>query len=124
MYLLIDNSSDDLVLSYSLNGQAIKQLIVKNGEVLPTINRLFKKNKLTINDLSGIAVVVGHGRFTATRIAVTVANTLAFANHIPAIAVNNSNDDWLQLVKQATVGHYVSAKYSGEAHLGSPKSPL
>ena len=83
------------------------------------IDKMLKKRKKKISDLLGVAVVVGLGRFTATRIAVTVANTLSFALRIPVTAVNSADIERAEkLLRGKRAGVYVSAKYSGEARIG------
>jgi len=124
MFLLIDNSKDDRL-----------SLVIKAGDInlagdaptddlvglLENIDKFFKKNRLKINELEGIAVVVGQGRFTLTRIAVTVANTLAYALHIPVAGVMSASEDWVQKLSVQPVGQYISAKYSAEPNIGKPK---
>jgi tRNA threonylcarbamoyl adenosine modification protein YeaZ len=67
------------------------------AKVLPMVEELLKEEKLQYEDLQGIAVVNGVGAFSATRIGVTIANSLAFALDIPLFeisVVKNQDIDW------------------------------
>ena len=116
MYLFIDNSGEHFFLELTVNNKSV-QVSGKDNETPPAIlDRGLKQIKLPLNELLGIAVLVGKGRFTGTRIAVTFANTLAFALSIPVVAVLEKNN-WLGLIAKQPAGVYVSAQYSGEAHI-------
>lgn len=95
----------------------------KQKPLLVILDSFLSKNKKKLSDIAGIAVVVGHGRFTATRIAVTIANTLSYALKIPVVAVLSSNNPEFaeNMLKKTKPGVFVSAKYSGEAHIGGQK---
>lgn len=58
------------------------------AKVLPMVEELLKEQKLNYEDLKGIAVVNGVGAFSATRIGVTIANSLAFALDIPLFEIS------------------------------------
>jgi tRNA A37 threonylcarbamoyladenosine modification protein TsaB len=60
---------------------------VRNGEILNIISRLLDQYKLT--NLSKIFVVVGEGSFTATRIGVAIANTIAYGLDISIVEITN-----------------------------------
>jgi len=51
--------------------------------VLPFVEQLLQKHKLTLKDLTGIEVNAGPGSFTGLRVGVTIANTLAYLLKIP-----------------------------------------
>lgn len=55
----------------------------KNQEVLPLIEKLLKKHKLSLKDLNSIEVNPGPGSFTGLRVGVSIANTLGFLLKIP-----------------------------------------
>lgn len=123
MYLYIDNSKDENIeISYSLNTTWVQQTF-SSGEfiLLQAIEKVLADQNMKSADLKGLAVVVGKGRFTATRVAATVANTLAYALKIPVLAVNEMTSDLLDKLKSATPGIYISAQYSGEANIGIKK---
>ncbi len=127
MYLLVDNSADEKVIFVYTDGAKWKKIefgCLQNSRVflLSLLDKLLKKTKHKLSDIDGIAVVVGKGKFTATRIAVTMANTLAYALKIPVIGViDESKTGLLKKIKIAKPGIYVSAKYSAEATIGKKK---
>lgn len=90
-----------------------------NKTLLAGLESVLKKYNKNITDITGIAVVVGLGRFTAERIAATVANTLALALNIPVVALPQASTQAAdEMFLSARRGVYISAKYSGEAHIG------
>lgn len=121
MFLLIDNSSDGAINFYWREKNKIIAVKNKNSRrpLLAVLESSLKKRKKKISDLKGVAVVIGLGRFTATRIAVTVANILGLALRIPVAAVNRVDLERAEkLLRKKRVNVYVSAKYSGEARIG------
>lgn len=129
MLVLIDNSNDREVEFFLFENKLWhreKRKMNPQRTLLEILSLVLAKYKKSIHDISGLAVVVGLGRFTATRIAVTVANALGFALKIPVVAVN-APDPLVAKKKlaQAKPGVYVSAKYSAEAHIyGEQKNAL
>ena len=123
MYLLIDNSEDKEIVFYlSLNNKIVQQRFEFNDKSLSELlaDCLFGAG-LTKDDIDGLAVVVGKGKFTATRLVVTFANTLAYALSVPVVAADPT-DDWAGKIAAQPVGVYVSAKYSGEAHISGKQN--
>ncbi len=55
--------------------------------LIPMINELLLKNKLTIKDIKAIAVSEGPGSFTGIRIGISTARALAQCLNLPAIGV-------------------------------------
>lgn len=124
MKLLIDNSEESEIIICAKN-QKWEKFVISNKAQKPLLlileNFLFK-NKKNFKDITGIAVVVGKGRFTATRIAVTIVNTLGYALKIPVVSVISSDTELAEKAfKKAKPGVFISAKYSGEAHIGGQK---
>ena len=74
--------ADDILL-------AKKDVCVWPEEYLAIINELLQYAKLTLHDIEAVAVVTGPGSFTASRLTVTLANTLGLANHWPIYALSN-----------------------------------
>ncbi len=65
----------------------------KSSELLlSAIEDMLTKEKKTIQDILGIAVVHGPGSFTALRIGVATANALAFGLQVPVQGVDKSSD--------------------------------
>ncbi len=124
MKVIIDNSNNDKVLFYlKIKNKWI--LEEKKNLKLPLIALLevaLKKYKKNFDDIDGMAVLVGQGRFTATRIATTTANILGYVLKIPVISILHlKNNADFQLVdnkfSKTKKGVYISAKYSGKPHL-------
>lgn len=122
MYLLIDNSSNDKILvHYYLDTKWVQREFDKDKDLLVSIDQLLSDEGKQLSDLRGFAVVVGKGKFTATRIAVTVANTLSYALQIPVLAVGDWYEDLIKDIQASPVGQYVSAAYSASANIGGGK---
>lgn len=122
--MLIDNSEEGEVhfalrKNYKWIEKKIKMSAANKRPLLFFLDEFIRNNRCALNRLRGIAVVVGLGRFTSTRIAVTTANTLAFAFKIPVIGVKGRDLALAEKrLKSARPGMYLSATYSGEAHIG------
>ena len=125
MYLLIDNTNhDQIIWHYFLGDHWENKFYPADGAggVLGSLNKLLKSQKITTAQIKGLAVLLGIGRFTATRIAVTVVNTLAYALQVPVAGVREINFDTLvKQIQSQPVGQLVSAEYSGEATIGGRK---
>lgn len=126
MYLLLDNS-DPLAVSFYFkkqdNWQEYKSVRELNEPLLVTVDQFFKSKKINKKKLLGLGVIVGKGSFTTTRAAVTVVNTLAYAWGIKAVAVKECDQKLLEKVfKETPKGQFVSALYSGEPNIGTPKN--
>ncbi len=126
MYILINLSTKDILKLSLFDDKKYneKSYLGQNRELLICIEKILKTNKTTLKTLTGLIVVVGHGGFTSTRIAVVTANTLAYTLKIPVIAINNPNPNFEELtilipkIKKQPIGCYISASYSGEANIG------
>ena len=125
MYILIDNTSDEKNIFFGILDTKVVQdsfVVDKAGSLLANLEKWLKKIGQTKTDNQGLGVVIGKGRFTITRVAVTVANTLAFALGVPVVGLADSDPEvFMEKIKNTPVGQYVSAKYSGEAHIGNSK---
>lgn len=127
MYLLIDTSvRDEIGLALFDQEKKIDTRVeAGNRELLRVIDSLLTSSKKTIDEIAGIMVVVGEGSFTSTRLAVTVANSVAYAKQIPLLAISKDQAENPQalieeLAKQP-VEQYLSATYSGMPNLGKQK---
>ncbi|HEX8875523.1 MAG TPA: tRNA (adenosine(37)-N6)-threonylcarbamoyltransferase complex dimerization subunit type 1 TsaB [Phycisphaerales bacterium] len=59
----------------------------REDDLMPAIDRLFRRLARTPRDTARIAVSIGPGGFTALRVSITVAKSIAFAVGAPCIAV-------------------------------------
>lgn len=123
MYVLIDNSGEGkAVLYYYLKDKWLKREFNRRVDLLAGLNKLLTDLKLPPDRLKGLAVLLGAGRFTATRVAATVANTLAYALKIPVVGVSNLNlKKTLKLLRLTRPGRYVSATYSAGVHINGKR---
>jgi tRNA threonylcarbamoyladenosine biosynthesis protein TsaB len=64
---------------------------IADHELLPILRELMEKAGWSYADLQHIACVVGPGGFTSLRVGVTFANTLAWAQKIPAAGIHLSD---------------------------------
>lgn len=123
MYLFIDNSkTEETAFFVSESGvDWRKESFDTDGEgaLEKDFEKVLKKYGVSIEDVKGVAVRVGAGRFTSTRLAVTFANTLAFALKIPVLSVTEEKPDGLaERLNDTPIGQYAQASYSGEPRLG------
>lgn len=123
MYLFIDNSDDEkIILKLFVNNIWVQAgFLVNKYQLLVAIDHFLVAQNISMRDIRGLAVLVGKGRFTATRIAVTVANTLALALAIPVIGVKMFAENMSSQIDSTPVGRLISAEYSGEANIGTKK---
>ena len=72
------------------NGQDVKTFSFQNTSenLLPEIDRLLKKHKTTLSDLSAISVCVGPGSFTGIRVGVATAKAASVALKTPLVSFN------------------------------------
>lgn len=56
---------------------------------LARVDAFFTEHGVTLKELSGILVVTGPGSFTASRLSVTLANTLGFTQNLPLFPLEN-----------------------------------
>ena len=89
--LIIDSTSNEQIkVGLKKDGKVIwvySKIKVKSSQaVLPLVDKLLKKHKISVQDLDSIEVNAGPGSFTGVRVGVSIANALSFALKIP---VNN-----------------------------------
>jgi len=125
MFVFVDNSNrEEVVFWYCLDGTwKEKKFIVKdNISLLYYFDKFLKNTKQKKENLRGMAVLIGKGSFTSTRIVVTFANTFGYSFGIPVLGVKEKELGKLEeKIKKVKVGQYISAKYSGEPNIGIKK---
>lgn len=91
--LAFDTSSTACSIAISNNGKIISHHEIAPMQqakmILPLINELVKSANLVMNQLDGIAFGCGPGSFTGVRIAVSVAQGLAFGIQKPLVAISS-----------------------------------
>lgn len=85
--LIIDTSSiKEVQVGLEINGKKYFLSSVvdrKTQAVLPMVEKLLKKHKLSVRDISEIKVNPGPGSFTGLRVGISIANALGFLLNIP-----------------------------------------
>ncbi len=97
--------------------------------LLPSIEKIVKRNKISFNDLSAIVVNNNGGSFTSLRIGVLTANALAYAISKPLIAgyfdrlIKGSHLSLTKLEGKLTVSNLEIIKpiYDKEPNIGNLK---
>ena len=93
--LIIDSASDRTILGLFTEEPGTSALTVLKGardhasRILPAIDVLLRSYDLTPAKLEKIVVGVGPGSYTGTRIAISVAQGLAFANTTPIAPIDS-----------------------------------
>jgi tRNA A37 threonylcarbamoyladenosine modification protein TsaB len=126
MYLVIDSSEGETVRLYTSDAAGAWQEQVQTGvavgQLLVVIESALQKIGKNVSEVGGIAVVVGKGRFTATRVAVTIANTLAYALNINVVGLAAIDFGTVaEQIKNTPVGQYILPTYSAPARIGGAK---
>ena len=91
--LIIDTSNADCIFLGLTKGDIIvdnKKIKTKHKhseKLIPSIEIMLKKNKLSLKKLSAIGVVRGPGSYTALKIGLTVANVLAWGLDIAVVGL-------------------------------------
>ncbi len=123
MRLIIDNTEEEKIIFYfSLDNKFAQREYKKNKNngVLFCVDKLLSSLGLSLKNIEWLGVVVGVGRFTGVRLAVTLANTLAYSLRIPVVALPKNFDKSSVFKKsgKAKVGTYIAPTYSAEARIG------
>lgn len=123
VYLIIDNSVDSVIeVYYWLNNKWQKEDFSADiaGKLVGCIQSVLDKLELDKKAVQGIGMVIGKGRFTSTRIVVTMANIFAYAWGIPvhAFLALTLTDDTVEQFRTKKRGEYVTPIYSSEPRIG------
>ncbi|MFC1622615.1 tRNA (adenosine(37)-N6)-threonylcarbamoyltransferase complex dimerization subunit type 1 TsaB [Patescibacteria group bacterium] len=99
MYLYINTSSPEKIILALINkkGEVLKLKNIKaeyqqSEKLLNEIDKIFAGTGLDLPDIKGILAVKGPGSFTALRIGIATANTLAWSLNIPILGIENKNN--------------------------------
>ena len=87
-YLVIDTATQNSFIALINEELHVEVPLIDRGqtkEIIPKIETLLKEQGFTLQELSAIAVCIGPGLFTGTRIGVMTAKTLSFGADIPLI---------------------------------------
>lgn len=120
MTLIIDTSLPDIIEVKLENDKGIfskkiKAVRAQAEKLLPAIDDILKQHDYSYKDIELIKVESEGNSFTSLRIGVLTANALAYALHIPVVALNG--DKAFKFVG----GVSVSPKYQSEPNIGKPR---
>jgi len=91
--IAIDSSAEACSVALEFDGVVVKQYRVearKHAELLlPMVDRVLKETATQLDQLDAIACCVGPGAFTGLRIAISVAQGLAYGANLPCIPVSS-----------------------------------
>ncbi len=92
MLLAIDTSTDWTGIALFDGTQVIAEQIwrgkhFQSVELVPTIQTLFNKSNVSIDQLSGVGVATGPGSFTGLRIGMSAAKGFALAKKLPIVGI-------------------------------------
>ena len=86
--LIIDTSTEQCLIALAKEGRILAQEIFSHSNLLsknllPAIQALLQNNELAPTELGSIAIGIGPGSYTGTRLGVSVGKSLAFGLDIP-----------------------------------------
>lgn len=106
MILMLNTSKFDLIaLALVNNDENISELTIParfahQENIIKLLDKLLSQASIYPQDITGIIVVSGPGSFSALRLGLAVANTLAWQLNIPIVGVTNDKfSNWLELYK-------------------------
>ncbi len=120
MTLIID-TSDSKYIKLKIEGfSSIKKpaLFQQAEKLLPSLLQLLKKEKLDLKDIKRIKVADSGDSFTALRIGLLTANTLAYALKIPIESLDDKSNQPLN-IKGLNI---IKAQYQSEPNIGKKKN--
>ena len=120
MFIVLDPSEGGMLyLLRSGTWHSFSCSAARAPALLAAIVKILSANDLRLEQVRGFGILVGKGTFTGTRVAVTLANTLAFAHGVAVAALKNlpepSSLDSAFSAGQGTP--YIAAIYSGEPRI-------
>lgn len=109
---LLDNNS-------KLDSVSVPFLPGESQSLLNEFMQLLERNRLSSQDLIGVAVVQGAERFTVARLTPVIANALAWSMHIPILSFGELPDfdtlkEQLQSQQGQTSADVVQPRYAQE----------
>lgn len=110
MILIIDSTEKDSLVFMAARGaddfkiKKVNQRYHHSENLLTALDKFLKKEKINLEELDGLAAVVGRGSFTAIRMAVATVNVLGYAFKIPAVSLKKRDifsADKISLIESA-----------------------
>jgi tRNA A37 threonylcarbamoyladenosine modification protein TsaB len=121
MYLCID-SSDILKIVFiaTLGGRLVRETYQgRSQDISSTLSVFISSVGAVPADIRGIAVVVGEGSFTGTRLASIIANTFAYVYGVRVVGISSSEvDRYVELIINSNSEEvYMSPIYSAKPNI-------
>lgn len=128
MILVINAITDNQLEVWLTDGanfyyKKVSNLRHSSDRIVTSIDQLLVKHKITVKKLQVIGVVTGPGRFSAVRLSVAIANTLAFAWQIPVIGVSLDEIGETEAAHKA-VTQQIFKKFAGKKKLSKIAVPV
>jgi tRNA threonylcarbamoyladenosine biosynthesis protein TsaB len=133
LILMINTAMQNEMTVFLFDGQKINKSVARGqkDKLLSLIDKLARKNKKEIADITGIVVTSGPGSFTAVRQGAAAANALGFALRVPVRGVRLEefkNDDellkiGLRKLAKAKMGDIVLPFYGKEPNIIRARDP-
>ncbi len=109
--------------------RTIEQKMVFPEQYLQEIDAFLMREQISLEELSGVSVVTGPGSFTASRLTLTIANTIHFTHQLPLFALQNEeNLTPIALIEKCGIGEMIQpeqfahAFYNRPPHITTPSS--
>lgn len=121
MYLCIDSTERNSHHLVFFQENFKKEFTDTSATLIQAVDNFLQSEHIQKEAIHGIAVVVGKGSFSSTRIATTSANTWHFAFKIPVIAIAPEQVSDLQSCIESFAkqdSEYILPTYSGEPNIG------
>ena len=113
--LIIDTSTDLAYLAVVKNGQVVQ------NKTLPGTRQLSKFLLPSVATLwqawDFIAIGIGPGSYTGTRVGATVAKTLAFALKIPLVSFSSEMLPDIEAIAKFTYEKFISSSFDSQIEL-------
>ncbi len=92
--LSIDTSTKNFSLSISDQGKVLSQTNIKldkilSDSIIPAIEQILKKTKLSLEKLDGFVVGLGPGSFTSLRVGLSTIKAFAFVHNKPVVGISS-----------------------------------
>ncbi|MCH7759757.1 tRNA (adenosine(37)-N6)-threonylcarbamoyltransferase complex dimerization subunit type 1 TsaB [Patescibacteria group bacterium] len=139
MYLFINNLNQDKIFLAIFKRPASREVVYltlarkqdRSESILKGLNQLFKKTNQSVKDIKGLIVVNGPGSFTGIRVALSIANTMAWQLKIPVVGISlNKGNNTQTLIKagrpkllKIKTGRFVRPFYGRKLNITKPKAP-
>src|SRR3989338_9976041 len=90
--LALDTSTKQFSLAVSVKGKIVAQrnIVLKkvlSSSIIPTIDQMLKRLKMTFKDIDGFVVALGPGSFTSLRVGLSTVKAFALATAKPVLGI-------------------------------------